>query len=41
MECKELVLSNTFSGSLQGEEQANIIAKIPETITKIKVKVGD
>jgi RND family efflux transporter MFP subunit len=41
VELKELSLSKTFSGSLEGEEQANIIAKIPETITKIKVKVGD
>ena len=41
VELKELSLSKTFSGSLQGEEQANIIAKIPETITKIRVKVGD
>ena len=41
VELKELTISKTFSGSLQGEEQANIIAKIPETITKIKVKVGD
>jgi len=41
VEVKELTLSKTFSGSLQGEEQANIIAKIPETIVKIKVKVGD
>lgn len=37
----ELVISKVFSGSLEGEEQANIIAKIPETIVKIKVKVGD
>jgi len=37
----ELVISKTFSGSLEGEEQANIIAKIPETIVKIRVKVGD
>lgn len=41
VELKELALSKTFSGSLEGEDQANIIAKIPETITKIKVKVGD
>ncbi|MDP2366298.1 MAG: efflux RND transporter periplasmic adaptor subunit, partial [Ignavibacteria bacterium] len=38
---KELALSKTFSGSLEGEDQANIIAKIPERIMKIKVKVGD
>jgi membrane fusion protein (multidrug efflux system) len=41
VELKELALSKSFSGSLEGEEQANIIAKIPETITKIRVKVGD
>jgi len=41
VEIKELALSKTFSGSLEGEEQANIIAKIPETITKIRVRVGD
>jgi membrane fusion protein, multidrug efflux system len=38
---KELAISKTFSASLEGEEQANVIAKIPETIVKIRVKVGD
>ena len=38
---KELSLTKTFSGTLEGEEQATIIAKIPERIMKIKVKVGD
>lgn len=38
---KELAISKTFSASLEGEEQANIIAKIPERIMKIRVKVGD
>ncbi len=38
---KELALSKTFSGTLEGEDQANIIAKIPERITEIKVRVGD
>lgn len=37
----ELSISKTFSGTLEGEEQANIIAKIPERIMKINVKVGD
>jgi membrane fusion protein, multidrug efflux system len=41
IETKELALSKTFSGTLEGEEQANIIAKIPERIMKIRVKVGD
>ncbi len=38
---KELALSKTFSGTLEGEDQANIIAKIPERITGIKIRVGD
>ena len=38
---KELALSKTFSGTLEGEDQANIIAKIPERITEIKIRVGD
>ena len=37
----ELSTTKTFSGTLEGEEQANIIAKIPERIMKINVKVGD
>ena len=37
----ELSLSKTFSGTLEGEDQANIIAKIPERIMKINIKVGD
>jgi membrane fusion protein (multidrug efflux system) len=41
VETNELTISKTFSGSLEGEEQANIIAKIPERIMEIKVKVGD
>jgi membrane fusion protein, multidrug efflux system len=41
VELKELALSKTFSGTLEGEEQATIIAKIPERIMKIRVKVGD
>lgn len=40
-EIKDLIISKTFSGSLEGEEQANIVAKIPERIIAIKVKVGD
>ena len=41
VEAKELTLSKTFSGTLEGEEQANIIAKIPERILIINAKVGD
>lgn len=37
----ELSVMKTFSGTLEGEEQANIVAKIPERIMKINVKVGD
>ena len=35
---RELNINKTFSGSLEGEEQANIISKIPERIMEIKIK---
>ncbi len=41
VEMKNINISKTFTGTLEGEEQANIIAKIPERITGIKIKVGD
>lgn len=41
VERKDINVSKTFTGTLEGEEQANIIAKIPERIIGIKVKVGD
>jgi RND family efflux transporter MFP subunit len=41
VEVKELALTKTFSGTLEGEEQANIYAKIPERIMNVKVRVGD
>jgi RND family efflux transporter MFP subunit len=41
VESKELKISKSFSGSLEGEEQVNIVAKIPERIVSIKVKVGE
>ncbi len=41
VELKDLKISKTFSGTLEGEEQANIVAKIPERITSIKIKVGE
>jgi RND family efflux transporter MFP subunit len=41
VEVKELKVSKTFSGTLEGEDQANIYSKIPERITEIKIKVGD
>lgn len=34
-------LIKTFTGTLEGEEQANIVSKIPERITLIKAHVGD
>ena len=37
---KNLTLTKTYSGSLEGEEQANVVAKISERITKINVHVG-
>jgi RND family efflux transporter MFP subunit len=36
---RELNLLKTFSGTLEGEEQANIISKIPERIMGIKIRV--
>ncbi|MEW6196348.1 MAG: efflux RND transporter periplasmic adaptor subunit [Bacteroidota bacterium] len=41
VELKDLKISKTFSGTLEGEEQANIVAKIPERITAIKIRVGE
>ena len=40
VQLRELNLTKTFSGTLEGEEQANIVSKIPERIMKIKVRVG-
>ncbi len=34
-------LVKTFTGTLEGEDQANVVSKIPERITGIKVRVGD
>jgi len=41
VQLRELSLLKTFSATLEGEEQANIISKIPERIMEIKVKVDD
>jgi membrane fusion protein, multidrug efflux system len=41
VEKKNIVLVKTYSATLEGEEQINIISKIPERISKINVKVGD
>ncbi len=38
---KDFQITRNFTGTLEGEEQANIVAKIQERITSIKVKVGD
>jgi RND family efflux transporter MFP subunit len=38
---EDLALTKTYSGSLEGEEQANLVAKIQERVTAIKVQVGD
>jgi RND family efflux transporter MFP subunit len=38
---KDIKLVKSYAATLEGEEQANIISKIPERITTIKVKVGD
>lgn len=37
---RNLTVSKTYSGSLEGEEQANIVAKISERVTGINVHVG-
>lgn len=37
---QDIIIKKTFSGSLEGEEQANIVAKISERITSINVDVG-
>ncbi len=41
VELQTIRISKNFPGSLEGEEQANIVAKISERITAIKVQVGD
>lgn len=37
----EIKVVKTYTGTLEGEKQANVVAKISERITGIKVKVGD
>ena len=39
-ERRDLSLTKTYSGTLEGQEQANIVAKIPERITAVSVRVG-
>lgn len=38
---QNLSVTKTYSGTLEGEEQANIVAKISERITDIHVRVGE
>jgi RND family efflux transporter MFP subunit len=40
-ERKNISVSRTFSGTLEGEEQANIVAKISERVTGIAIHVGE
>ncbi len=40
VELKDIKLEKVFTGSLEGEEQANIVSKIPERIVKINARVG-
>jgi RND family efflux transporter MFP subunit len=35
-----LAVTKTYSGTLEGEDQANIVAKVPERITAIRASVG-
>jgi RND family efflux transporter MFP subunit len=39
-ERRTISVSRTYSGTLEGEEQANIVAKVPERITGIAIHVG-
>lgn len=38
---RDINLSKTFTGSIEGEEQAYVVAKISERIIAVKVRVGD
>lgn len=40
-EMKELSVTKTYSGSLEGEEQANIVARLSERVTGIGAQVGE
>jgi membrane fusion protein, multidrug efflux system len=40
-EHKNIAVTKTYSGTLEGEEQANIVAKISERITSIQAHVGE
>ncbi len=38
---QNLSVTKTYSGTLEGEEQANIVAKLSERVTDIKVRIGE
>lgn len=38
---RDINLAKTFTGSIEGEEQAYVVAKISERIIDVKVRVGD
>lgn len=38
---KDIAVTKTYTGSLEGEEQANIVAKISERIVAIKARTGE
>jgi len=38
---KDLAVAKTYSGTLEGEDQANIVSKLSERITGISVRVGE
>ena len=40
-EMKELAVTKTYSGSLEGEEQASIVARLDERVTGIGARVGE
>ena len=40
-EYRDIEISKTYSATLEGEEQANVVAKISERIVSINVRVGD
>lgn len=41
VELKQLPVTKTYSGPLEGEEQANIIARLSERVTGLKAHVGE
>ena len=41
VELRQLSVTKTYSGPLEGEEQANIIARLSERVTNVKTHVGE